>query len=68
MKSFFLPIKFKGIDINDILTSCLKDKKNSEGRVGFVLLKNIGSPFLCHDISYDEMKGAIETIYDYNEK
>lgn len=68
LKSFFLPIKFKGIDINDILTSCLKDKKNSEGRVGFVLLKNIGSPFLCHDISYDEMKGAIETIYDYNEK
>ena len=64
LKSLGLPLTFKGMEPENILGNCLKDKKNSGGKIGFVLLKNIGSPFLCYDITYDEMKGAIESLYD----
>ena len=53
--------KLNGIEefIEEIVSNCRQDKKNSEGKISCVLLERIGKADYGHHISEDEIRAAI---------
>ena len=54
-----LPINDKNMYNKKIFSIILKDKKNIDGKISFVLLKRIGSAFLHNKISLENIKGIL---------
>ncbi len=59
---FGLPISLEDIDKDKVIEYMKSDKKNSSGRLRFILLKKIGKGFISEDVSYDEVREALEEI------
>lgn len=59
---FDLPITLEDIDIERVVEYMKSDKKNSSGRLRFILLKKIGKGIISEDVTYDDVKEAIEEI------
>lgn len=59
---FELPIYFSEIEIDEILSTTLSDKKMDSGVIKFILLKELGNAWIDTNVSFDDMRLALETI------
>ena len=60
---FHLPVQIKAdLSTEDLLETTKKDKKMSQGRVRFILLRKIGEAFADHTVSEDELRAAIDYL------
>lgn len=57
-----LPVSVDGLDEAAVLAATRKDKKMEHGQVKFVLMKGIGSSFIDHTVSDEELLGGIREI------
>ena len=51
-------ISFSEIDIEEIIKLLIHDKKNSHGKINFVLIKEIGKPILDVEVENSLIKSA----------
>ncbi len=52
------------LDIFKIIKATKKDKKMSEGKIRFILLRTLGDAFIDSDISDEDMRLAMEAVYE----
>ena len=57
-----LPVRVDGLDEKEVLAATKKDKKMERGQVKFVLMKGIGSSFIDHTVSDEELIEGIREI------
>lgn len=57
--SYGLPVRFKGLVNEEVISNCFLDKKKEGNNVRFVLLDAIGSCYTAMDVTNDEMNAAI---------
>ena len=55
---FYKKISFSEIDIEEIIKLLIHDKKNSHGKINFVLIKEIGKPILDVEVENSLIKSA----------
>lgn len=60
---FNLPITVDHIDADEIVKLTKSDKKAENGFVKFILLKKIGKAFIENDVTDEEIKEAVNTLY-----
>ncbi|MGO1729807.1 MAG: 3-dehydroquinate synthase [Flavobacteriaceae bacterium] len=60
IKTYFTKIEFSEKDISEIIQLLKHDKKNTKGRINFVLLSNIGQPVLDCEVSNEMILKAFE--------
>ena len=61
---FDFPVSISDISIDKIIEDTKNDKKMVDGHIKFILIKAIGDAFVSDDTSLDDMRGALEYIYD----
>ena len=61
---FNFPVSISDISIDKIIEDTKNDKKMVDGHIKFILIKAIGDAFVSDDTSLDDMRGALEYIYD----
>lgn len=61
---FHLPVKVRGLTVEEILTATRKDKKMEKGHVKFILMKGLGKTFIDHTVTDEELQKGIEGILD----
>jgi len=59
-----LPVKIPHLDLAKIMQAMQHDKKKTDGRVRFVLLKAIGEAFLYDEIEMELCKGLLQEMND----
>lgn len=59
---FDLPITFEGLNPEDILAATKLDKKMDQGKVRFILLKEIGKAVIDNTVTDEEILAAIDFI------
>jgi 3-dehydroquinate synthase len=59
-----LPTRFSGIALNEITDALRHDKKTRNGRVAFILMKNVGRAEVCHDVSMDTVTRVLQEIQE----
>lgn len=59
---FNIPIKTKGIKVEDVYNQMFLDKKVSNNKINFVLLEEIGKAYISNDINKSEFLNAINYI------
>ena len=64
LKSFDLPVKVSDISIEDILTASKSDKKMTNKKIKFIILKSIGEASAYLDFTDDDLKQSIEQVLD----
>lgn len=57
-----LPVRVDGLDENEVLAATKKDKKMDQGQVKFILMKGIGSSFIDHTVSDEDLLKGIREI------
>ncbi len=62
--SFDFPVSIKGISIDNIISDTKNDKKMVDGHIKFILLKAIGDAFVSDAVNLEDMRGALEYIYE----
>ncbi len=62
--SFDFPVSISDISIDNIISDTKNDKKMVDGHIKFILLKAIGDAFVSDDVNLDDMRGALEYIYE----
>lgn len=60
--AYGLPVRFNGLNNEEIIDNCFHDKKKEGNSIRFVLLDTIGSCYTTTDVSKDEMNAAIEYL------
>lgn len=60
---FNLPISLDKVDADEILKLTKSDKKAENGFVKFILLKKIGKAVIVRDVTDDEIKEAVNSLY-----
>lgn len=60
---FNLPISVDSIDSDEIVRLTKFDKKSENGFVKFILLKKIGKACIVNDVTDEELKEAVSTLY-----
>lgn len=60
---FNLPISVDSIDADEIVRLTKFDKKSENGFVKFILLKKIGKACIVNDVTDDELKEAVASLY-----
>ena len=63
---FELPITIDDIDPEAILSLTKSDKKMSQGKIKFILLKKVGKAYIDTDVTDEEIRAGIKEIY-FNE-
>lgn len=61
---FKLPIRLRDLDYKNIIKLTKNDKKMEAGSLKFILLKEIGNAYIDRTVSEEEMKRALESIYE----
>lgn len=61
---FKLPIKLRDLDYKNIIKLTKNDKKMEAGSLKFILLAEIGNAYIDRTVSEEEMKRALESIYE----
>ena len=59
---FGLPISLEDIDIDRVVEYMKSDKKSSSGHLRFILLKKIGRGVISEDVTFDDVRDALEEI------
>ena len=59
---FELPTKFYGADSKDIFDMIINDKKNINGNINFIILKDVGQGVVIDDVSYFNVMRAIDFV------
>jgi 3-dehydroquinate synthase len=63
LQRFHLPVRLpETISTRAILDHMKHDKKFSEGKIRFVLLRKLGDAFVSHDVSEAQVKNATESL------
>ena len=62
LKTFNLPVRFKNLNIDNIKARILSDKKRAQGKVHWVLLKDIGSATTSSDVTDSEITQALKNV------
>lgn len=63
IKRFNMPTRLpEGISVETILNHMKHDKKFSEGKIRFVLLRALGQPFVSSDVTQEHIIGAIKSL------
>lgn len=62
LKNFQLPTSFTGVDIPEITKAIEMDKKNKQGSVRWVLLEDIGKPFIHNELSTQDVADVLEKL------
>ena len=63
LKFFSLPTKLPDTISDDVILDHMRhDKKFSEGKIRFVLLRSLGDAFVSNDVTMDHIKGAIKGL------
>ena len=60
---FGLPISVEGLDLDAVVALTHSDKKMEDGRVSFILLKQVGKAFIDNTVSDEEMRAALEELH-----
>lgn len=60
IKTYFTKIEFSEKDISEIIQLLKHDKKNTKGRINFVLLSDIGHPVLDCEVNNEMILNAFE--------
>lgn len=60
--SYGLPVRFKGLNNNEIIENCFHDKKKEGNSIRFVLLDSLGSCYTTTDVTKEEMNASIEYL------
>ena len=61
-KLFKLPVKVKGVDIEEALSATKNDKKMQKNQIRFILLKGIGCAITDDTVTMEEMRAALEFV------
>ena len=61
LKSIKLP-KLPSIEVSSILNNIKYDKKKTGGKIGFVLLKEIGNTVIDYDVTSHQIKNALRVL------
>lgn len=61
--AFGLPVDFDGLNISDIIETTHSDKKMEQGKVKFVLLKEIGNAYIDRTVTDAEMTESLNYLY-----
>ena len=64
LKKYQLPVKAKGLNAEKIFEAIKMDKKNSNGRVKWVLLKSIGESKIVQNVSDEIIMKSINMVLD----
>ncbi len=59
---FGLPISVTDLDVEEILCLTRSDKKMEQGKIKFILLRQIGKAVIDHTVTEQEMRQALEEI------
>jgi 3-dehydroquinate synthase len=59
-----LPVNFSDLNINRILQVMKHDKKNSGGKVKFILLESIGGVFINDNVNIDLVEEVLKEMYE----
>ena len=59
---FGLPISVTDLDVEEILRLTRSDKKMEQGKIKFILLRQIGKAVIDHTVTEQEMRQALEEI------
>ena len=59
---FGLPISVTDLDVEEILRLTRSDKKMEQGKIKFILLRQIGKAVIDHAVTEQEMRQALEEI------
>lgn len=59
---FEMPLKIEDLDKNKIYSQMFYDKKIKDGKLTFIILKNIGTAIADNTINEDEIKKALDEI------
>ena len=62
IQSFFYDKEVKDIDVDSILEAIKMDKKNSNGKVRWVLLESIGKAIISQDVKEEIVIKSINDI------
>jgi 3-dehydroquinate synthase len=57
-----LPTRFSGIEPREVVDALRHDKKARDGRVPFILLRELGRAEVCHDVSMDAVVEVLRGI------
>ncbi|SEA07073.1 3-dehydroquinate synthase [Psychroflexus halocasei] len=60
IKTYFTKVEFSEKDISEVVKLLKHDKKNTKGRINFVLLSNIGQPVLDCEVNNEMIYKAFE--------
>lgn len=64
LQYFKLPIRLRDLNYKNIIKLTKNDKKMEAGSLKFILLKKIGNAYIDKTVSEEEMKRALESIYE----
>jgi 3-dehydroquinate synthase len=59
-----LPTRFSGVAPSEVTDALRHDKKARNGRVAFILMKNVGRAEVCHDVSMDTVAQVLQEIQE----
>jgi 3-dehydroquinate synthase len=59
-----LPVKISGLDAGKIIEVMKYDKKNTGGKIKFILLKAIGEVFISDNVSIDLVEQVLKEMYE----
>jgi len=62
LTNYGLPTNDKNLNIEELLEAIQMDKKNVDGKVRWVLLRNIGEAIIEDNVSLDVVKSSISKI------
>ena len=62
LEKYDLPIRFPGLDIDELLENISLDKKRLDGKMRWVLLSDIGKTVVRSDVPADLIKEALQEL------
>ncbi|MCD6567898.1 MAG: 3-dehydroquinate synthase [Dehalococcoidia bacterium] len=62
LEGFELPVKFSGIDVNDILEAMTRDKKTRGKTIQWVLLRDAGNAIVCNDVPEQVVSDVLQEL------
>ncbi len=67
-RSFGLPTSLQDIDVEEVLRFTKSDKKMEQGKIKFILLRELGEAFIDRTVSDAEMSAALKALLSQKEE
>ncbi len=62
LQIFHLPAKVEGLKVKEIIQATKHDKKMEQGRIKFILLREIGDAYVDRTVTEEEIKQGLEAV------